>query len=742
MFAVILRRRNPLRHVLGVLTSVVLLPVASAGQISDTNQNQPSVRAIRLGLEEEISLDGRLDEAVWERAVPATDFKQSDPENGQPATEDTEIRIVFDENNLYIGAEFFDSDPEGLLANQMIRDGSLESDDSFMWTIDPQFDQRSGYFFEVNPAGSMGDALLVPATGGGLGTRQNREWDGIWMAQVETHDAGWTIEVEIPFSTLNFNLDAEAWGANFQRTIRRKNEENFWSGWGRNEGLFNLLVAGRIEGIEGVSQGRGLDIQPYVIGTYSEAVRNGAPSNYDAEAGLDVFYKLTPQLQANLTINTDFAQTEVDDRQVNLTRFPLFFPEKRDFFLQGAGDFDFTREPSRAISAFFSRRIGLKNGRPQKIDYGVKVSGQAAGINLGVLQVRTAEEPGVTGEDFTVIRPKRQFFTQSYAGLIYTRRAERDSNAPDRQTIGVDLQLATARFRGDKNLQFNAYYLKTPSGDGEEDNAAYGLRLVFANEPWSARIWMVAAQKNFDPAVGFVPRTDYRHVQPVTTYVLRPENHPWIRAMSLQTWAALITDDDNRWIERNHPTRFDIDFHSGDRININITRTTFERLQRDFRITPNVTLPRGNVYDYVRYRFGFTTASRRTISGTVSTTVGSFYSGTRREFALGLNVRPRPGVVAELSSSFNRVELDEGNFSTKILRAVVDTQFNPFVSFSNNIQYDTVSRVLGWQARFRWILGPGNDIYVVWLNNWLDTGEALTTLDRSAAAKLVYTHRF
>ncbi len=191
--------------------------------------------------------------------------------------------------------------------------------------------------------------------------------------------------------------------------------------------------------------------------------------------------------------------------------------------------------------------------------------------------------------------------------------------------------------------------------------------------------------------------------------------------MSLQTWAALITDDDNRWIERNHPTRFDIDFHSGDRININITRTTFERLQRDFRITPNVTLPRGNVYDYVRYRFGFTTASRRTISGTVSTTVGSFYSGTRREFALGLNVRPRPGVVAELSSSFNRVELDEGNFSTKILRAVVDTQFNPFVRF--RITFNMTPSAAFWAGRpaSRWILDPGNDIYVVWLNNWLDT---------------------
>ena len=210
----------------------------------------------------------------------------------------------------------------------------------------------------------------------------------------------------------------------------------------------------------------------------------------------------------------------------------------------------------------------------------------------------------------------------------------------------------------------------------------------------------------------------------------------------MRTYAALITDGNGRWAERSFPIQFDMDFHSGDQINVNITPTTYERLQRDFRITPDVTLPEGNVYAYTRYSFGFTTATRRTVSGRATATLGSFYSGTRRELALGLNLRPRPGVAAEFSSSFNRVELEEGNFSTKVLRAVVDTQFNPFVSVSNNIQYDTASRILGWQFRFRWILEPGNDIYIVWLNNWLDTGEKLTTVDRSAAAKLVYTHRF
>ncbi len=725
-----------------LVTSAVACAEAWALQASVAEGDRPSVRAIRMNPEEEMTLDGRLDEGVWDRAVPASNFRQSDTQIGEPATENTEIRIVYSENNLYIGAKFFDSDSEGLLANQMVRDGSLDADDRFMWTLDPQNDQRSGYFFEVNPAGSMGDAQLVPGTAGRFGTTENRAWDGIWMARVRTDGAGWTIEVEIPFSTINFDPMAEAWGANFQRTVRRKNEENLWSGWGRNEGLFVLTAAGRIEGINNVSQGRGLDLQPYVIGTYSNAANNRTPADYNAEAGLDVFYKLTPQLQANLTINTDFAQTEVDDRQVNLTRFPLFFPEKRDFFLEGAGDFDFTRESSRTISAFFSRRIGLANGQPQKIDYGVRVVGQVAGFNLGLMQLRTADEPGVRGEDFTVARPKRQFFAQSYAGLIYTRRAARNSIVPDRHTVGADFQLATARFLENKNLQFNAFYVMTPNGDGAEDNASYGLRLVFANEPWSARIWFVGVERDFDPAMGFVQRTDYRHVQPVTTYTVRPENNRWIRRMSVMTWAALITDGTGRWAERNFPINFSMDFHTGDRMNFRIVRTTYERLQRDFRITPDVTLPEGNTYRYTRYQWGFNSASRRAVSASARAIVGSFYSGTRRELTLGVNVRPRRGVVAELTSSFNRVEIKEGNFSTKVLRAGVDTQFNPFISISNNVQYDTLSRVLGWQFRFRWIMDPGNDLYVVWLSNWLDTGEALITQDRSAAAKLVYTHRF
>ncbi len=719
--------------------------LARAGLQQATTEDSPVLRAVRLEVGEEVTIDGRLDEVAWRRAPLTSDFNQSEPETGRPATERTEVRIVFTEDSLYIGVELYDSEPNRLLGNQMVRDGALTADDRFMWMLDPFYDQSSGYFFEINPAGAMGDAQLVPAQGGGgFGMTENRAWDGIWTAQVTRHDEGWTAEIEIPFRTLNFDPQAEAWGANFQRTVRRKNEESFWSGWGLNQGLFSLPAAGRLEGIRDVSQGMGLDIKPYLIGSYANSPGSDMPSTYDGDAGLDFFYNLTPQLKANFTFNTDFAQTEVDDRQVNLTRFRLFFPEKRDFFLEGAGNFDFSRDPAGNLSAFFSRRIGLtENGQPQKIDYGGKLTGRADEFDLGFLQVRTARDGAAAGEDFTVLRTKRNFFNESYAGLIYTRRATRESNLPDRHTIGADVQIATSRFRGSENLRFVGYYMKTPNAAIEGDNSAYGARVDYPNDLWVANVFYRVIQRNAAPAVGFVDGNDYRKLTPRVLFRPRTTNNRWVRQVGVGVRADLFTDDtDGRWAERSyHFTLMDVSFHSGDRVHVVVSRL-YENLVQDFRIGAGIILPAGSEHSYARYAIGVSTAPRRKISGVADTTFGTFYSGHRRGLSVALNMRPRSGLFAALGASFNRVELAEGNFSTKTLRGIVNLQFSPFISISNNVQYDSVSRVLGWQLRFRWILKPGNDIYLVWLNNALDSGDGLTTLDRSLATKLVYTHRF
>jgi hypothetical protein len=683
---------------LALLGTVCVTVSAHAQQLDTGSTERPTVTATRLGDDERVDIDGVLDEPAWSRAGLISTFTQSDPQNGAPASERTEIRIMFDGDRLYIGAEFFDSEPGALLGNQMVRDGSLNADDRFIWVLDPLYNQRSGYYFEVNPAGAMGDAQLVTASSN-VGTTQNRAWDGIWMARVRRHERGWTAEIEIPFRTLNFDPRQQAWGANFQRTVRRKNEESFWSSWGHNQGIYSLDTAGRIEGLSDVSQGMGLDAKPYVIGNYSQVA--GASATYDGNAGLDLLYSVTPQLKANLTINTDFAQTEVDDRQVNLTRFPLFFPEKRDFFLEGAGNFDFSSEPNNDLTAFFTRRIGINdNGQPQKIDYGAKVGGQIGDFNVGLMQVRTATEASSLGEDFFVFRPKRRIFSQSQVGFIYTRRSTRGSTVPDRHTVGVDFQLATSRFRGNRNLVVAGHYIKTPDGTPGGENTAWGLRLNYPNDRWRVQLNTRWFDRNFRPAIGFAERIDHRKYSGVFRFAPRPNN-------------VLVT-----------------------------LNPDYNKLQDDFRIGPGLVLPAGGEYNHTRYRFSVTTANRRKLSGNVSYTGGTFFSGERRDYAASLNVRPRPGVLATLTGSYNRIELPEGTLTTRLLRAVVNTQFSPFMSLSNNIQYDSVSRVVGWQLRYRWIVEPGNDLYFVWFQNWQDTGQELTSLSQSAAVKAIYTHSF
>ena len=328
-----------------VLTPVIrgFAPPAVAevpdGSASISPAERRTMAAVRMNADESIRLDGRLDEDVWMRAVPATNFRQQNPNNGAPATEQTEVRFVYDDDKLYMGVTLFDSEPDGLIYYQMGRDGFLPADDKLQWAIDTFNDGQSAYWWETNPLGSMADALR------GANNTNNRRWDGIWDLRTTRSDIGWTIEMEVPFRTMNFNPDTDGWGVNFQRTIARKNETSLWMGWPRNQGLNRMSNAGLLTGVQGVSQGRGLDIKPYVVGT-SESFpgRDDTASHTEAQAGVDLFYNLTPSLRTNLTVNTDFAQAQVDARQTNLTRFSLLFPEQRDFFLDGSLFFNFVSD--------------------------------------------------------------------------------------------------------------------------------------------------------------------------------------------------------------------------------------------------------------------------------------------------------------------------------------------------------------------------------------------------------------
>ena len=699
------------------------------------------VEAILLDQDESIDLDGFLDEAVWERAIPAAGFTQQDPENGAPATEATEVRVVYGRRSLYLGILCIDSEAGALLGNQMQRDQPLESDDRFMWTLDPFLDERSGYYFEINPSGAMGDGLIGASPGGGF--RANKAWDGIWTARVRRTDTGWQAEIEIPFATVNFDPDAAAWGANFQRTVRRKNEESRWNGYSRNQGLMQMSNAGLVVGLEEIDQGLGLDLIPYVSGNITDTPGDPDPRIYSGDAGFDLFYNVTPSLRANFTFNTDFAETEVDDRRVNLTRFPLRFPEKRDFFLDGSNFFNFS---ATGVNPFFSRRIGLgADGEPQRIVYGAKLTGQVGSEDIGMLHVRTAESGDLAGEDFSVFRLKRRFFAESHVAALYTRRAEQGTGASVLHTAGAEVHLTTSRFRGDRNLSLTGFYLWNNTPDGGGRGAARGFRIHYPNDTWLFQLSVRELQENFDPAVGFTPRRGFRRANPELFFGPRPVDHPWIRRFRFGSDSQFLMDTKNQMVTRIFDlTVFEMELHSQDTVVFQVS-PSFERLQRDFEISPGVVLFEGTEYNFNRYKVEIDTAERRTVAASTVLEWGDFFSGTRREFSLDLGIRPRPGLFASVGGEFNRVELPEGSFSTSLVRTEINTQFGPWISLANRLQYDTVSRNIGWQARFRWILKPGNDIFVVLNQNWVDNPllpDRIQTLNRQLSSKLVFTRRF
>ena len=734
--------RGVVRPLALVLAAVVhaLAPQTVAAQATARR----SVPAMRLAADERVVLDGRLDEPFWSRAVPAGDFMQVDPDNGKPATERTEVRITYDADALYMGVTCFDSEPGRGIAYQRRRDEFLQSDDKFRWTIDTFLDARSGYFFEMNSIGAMADALMSV-------NGQNRQWDGIWEGRAHRSGIGWFLEIRIPFRTLNFNPANDSWGINFDRTVARKNETIIWTGWPRNQGLQRMTNAGLVTGISDVSQGHGLDIKPYGVFTAESSPGRGQRGlEGHASAGIDLFYSLTPLLRTNLTVNTDFAQTEVDQRQVNLTRFSLFFPEKRDFFLDGATFFDFG-SPTNAdlrINPFFSRRIGLSSGgTPQKVDFGTKITGQMGRQDVGVLHVRTGDDHDMIGEDFTVARVKRRMLRQSYVGAMYTRRDERSARpglTDPRHTGALDFRLATSRFRGSQNLETSGWMLYASRPDGSSGNASFGGTVNYPNDRWSARVDASEVQAHFDPGVGFVTRRNYRRYTPSLVFSPRPADHPYIRRLTFGGSADVQTDLHNALLTRAFEINaIEVNFHSQETVAFQINPTR-ERLDEPFTLTRGITLPVGAEYDFTRYQLRAQTGNRRKLAFNGRYEGGGFYSGTRSEKVVGLTVRARPGLIVYLTGEWNDITLAEGTFKTKLYRVVGETQFSPFIALVNNVQYDTQSAVVGWQSRFRWILTPGNDLYVVYTHNWLDQPslDRFATLDKRLASKILYTYRF
>jgi hypothetical protein len=509
--------------------------------------------------------------------------------------------------------------------------------------------------------------------------------------------------------------------------VRRKNEDSIWMGWARNQGLDRMTNAGHVKGIQEVTQGLGLDVKPYGLVSAEAAPVAGSPSwDGDKNAGVDVFYNPTPGLRANVTVNTDFAQTEVDQRQVNLTRFSLFFPERRDFFLDGATFFDFASTSGNGIGSeqvqpFFSRNIGLSADlRPQRIDVGSKLTGQAGGQDIGFLHVRTGDEKeGVRRRGL----PRRAREAADVPAVLRRRDLHEPSGAAPgahtTRTAGFDFRLATSRFRGNQNLNLAGWFLHATQAERLDRRSAYGIALDYPNDRWFGGINAREVQRNFDPSVGFVTRRDYRRFNQFVGWGPRP-NTRLVRRVQMNGGLEIFTDSTTTCSSATVGlTLMNLQLQSQDQVAVEASHN-LERLDAPFPIAPGITLPMGGEYTFRRIAVAGQTANRRVLALNGRFETGEFYSGTRRQTIAGLTIRARPGYIFSLNGEWNDVDLAEGAFTSNVFRVVADSQFSPFMAVVNNIQYDTVSRVLGWQARYRWIMRPGNDLYLVYTHNWRD----------------------
>lgn len=688
---------------------------------------------------EDIRIDGALSEAVWQAAPPIGELVQREPRPGQPASEPTEVRVAYNDDALFIAVRCRDSQPDRLRATQMQRDGSLLYDDYLQLLLDTYHDRRNAYYFATNPAGVMVDGTISD------NNVANLNWDGIWQVRVRIEKQGWTAEFKIPFKTVAFDPAARSWGFNIGRRIARLREEDRWTSSNLDSEFFLVARAGDIDGLDGIQQGIGLDVKPYLLGGYSRDVTRDDRNQVARDGGVDAFYRITSNLVSSTSLNTDFAETEVDTRQINLTRFPLLFPEHRTFFLEDSGIFEFAAGPgTRDFTPFFSRRIGLVDGREVPILFGQKITGRVGRFDVGVMDVQTRDSAVAPARNFFVGRAKTNFWSQSFIGALVTR-GEPTGKTTNTQ-VGVDLKVATANlFNRGKNFRSLLYGSKTSTPGMKGHDTFWGGEIVYPNDLlyiWYRWRWV---GRNYNPALGFMRRIGVRESAMGSN--LRPRPGFWnMRQVSFRFYYTGYLNLMQRQIEsrRFNTTPFEVEFNSGEHFTYNWT-PDFERLFVPFKIHPGTTIAPGD-YWFHRHTFTFETAQNRPLYFKIKSETGSFYSGKSHEASPQLVWSKDRHLTASFELQQYWMKVREGAFRTRLALFKLDYAFNPSLSLSNFVQYDTDSRNLGLQSRLRWAIKPGNEIFLVvnhaWQYTTFDRFERLEALLTNARVKLNYTFRF
>lgn len=691
---------------------------------------QPEPRP-KLGIvrtEQAPEIDGRLTDEVWHTAPVLSGFTQVDPSQGAPATEPTEVRVLFDDDNLYLGIRCFDSEPARIRASEMRRDGPTNVDDSVTIVLDPFMALRDGYQFTVGPAGLKGDALIE-------GGQVRDAWDGIWYARTSIDGEGWVAEIAIPYKTINFDPDRASWALNVQRVLRRLNETTRWSGARRELGIADLGGAGTIEGFSGeLNQGRGLTFKPF--GVLTSEIDDGSP---DFDAGFDLFYKITPETTFAVTYNTDFAEAEVDQRRVNLSRFPLFFPEKRDFFLEDAGVFEFgnIRQSPRP---YFSRRIGLVNGEEQPILVGARVTGRADNLRFGLLDVQMEDDDELGSKNLAVARAIVNVLDESSVGFIATNGnpGERGENT----LVGADASYVNSQFMGDANFRAGIWAQATrddPDAGEETYGYAVGGRSEIQTEHWNLFAFVAHVDERYRPALGFVSRPGEREHILTATRTFRPEKSAF-RTIDVGAGGDVYTNRgstvntiDVSLINATAQTDAR-DFLSAD------LRFERDKLREAFEITDGVVIP-VDTYHWVYGELGAGTDPSQVLAAQGSVRFGGFYEGTRYDYQGEVSLRPNARFSGSAEYIYQDVNLPEGDFDVDIVRTRATLQFSPEMALDTIVQWDSVSEIVGLNSRLRWEPRPGQEIFLVY-NEGYDADEDFTSVDREAILKVGATIRF
>lgn len=660
-------------------------------------------------------IDGILDEKIWSDSIVFSGFKMVEPETGLEPSEKTELRVVYDQSNLYIGVKCFSNDQKDISVNTLKHDQHGRrsiGDDLIKILIDPFLDKRNAYVFFVNPKGARTDGLAS-------GEHFSTNWDGIWDASARLDNDGWSVEIKIPFKTLSFNSSLKKWGINVERYIAKKMETIRLSGISKDSFFYNPAEASYLSGINDVKQGLGITFKPYMTLVSSRDYENDGAREWKIDGGFDLYKNFTPNLTGVFTYNTDFAETEVDERKINLSRFSLYYPEKRSFFLEGSEMFSFGTGLHRTFVPFFSRTIGIfDEEHVVPVNYGLKVYGKLGKTNLGLLNVKTGATDSVGKKNFIAGRVYQNIFAQSKVGLIFTK-GDSESDDPN-SLLGLDFNYSTSKFLKNKNFSAGGWWVYNWNTIEEGKHYGYGFKVDYPNDLWDAALSYNYFGDALEPGLSYLPRNGIQKISPMLQFKPRPEKGfigKLVRQFRFEFFGSIYLDlAGNVVSSRIFTAPVNFRTEGGDHFEFNIIPEK-EVLDEEFELSDDIIFPCTS-YDFTRYRVMFNSASHRKIDLSLKYTFGNFYSGRLSEFDISTSFKYKGNINFDIGALFLRGNFPQGKYRKNLFRIKGDFFLNSDIGLMSFIQYDDDSRELGANIRLKWRISPGNIIYLVYNKNW------------------------